>query len=82
MIENPKYGDSVYFMDGKMIRFGVIKGMHENFCEVEVWFDGDMAHYLIEYEDMWSKKEELLKEVAEVIKDVIEARKRLKHLGQ
>ena len=78
MVENPKQGDAVYFMDGKMIRFGVIKGVYENFCEVEV----DIEHYLLEYEDMWSKKEELLKDVAELIKDVIEARKRFKHLGQ
>ena len=82
MVENPKYGDVVYFMDGKKILFGCIKGVYENFCDIEVWFNGDIASYLIEYKDMWSKKEELLKDVAEVIKDVIEARKRFKHLGQ
>lgn len=82
MIENPKIGDPVYFMDGKKIRFGCIKGVHENFCEVEVWFNGDIAHYLLEYEDMWSKKEELLKDVAEMIKDLIETRARFKHLRQ
>ena len=80
MVENPKQGDAVYFMDGKMMRFGRIEVVHENFCEV--WCKQEYGLYLLEYGDMWMEKADLLKDTTEMINDVIEARKRFKHLGQ
>lgn len=80
MINKPLIGDTVYFMDGKKMRFGKIEVVHENFCEV--WCHQEYALYILEYEDMWGEKDELLKDVAEMIKDLIETRARFKHLGQ